>query len=202
MANAAQIMQKKGFIKAELDRRVGQAQSDALWQSATQKLESILEQYASLPEGVHKHTDSRIFPSAAIYLTLKDVIGPETAYEVIENGAIETCRGMAAKLKGMMRIPGIRGLFVRIWDPLTKKIFGASCGFNNTFYPKEKGAYRMDVTARPYFRYYTELGCPELTKISCENDERIYGNLPGIEFRRTGTLGKGAKRCDFYIRKV
>jgi hypothetical protein len=48
----------------------------------------------------------------------------------------------------------------------------------------------------------TELGCPELTKIFCENDERVYGNLPGLKFERTGTLGKGAKRCDFYLRKV
>jgi len=101
-----------------------------------------------------------------------------------------------------MRVPGMRSLFVRVWDPLTRKIFGSSCGFKNTFYPKEKGAYRMDVTVCPYFRYFTELGCPELTKIFCENDERIYGNLPGIEFTRTGTLGKGAERCDFYIRKV
>ena len=64
------------------------------------------------------------------------------------------------------------------------------------------GILFMDVTACPYFHYFTELGCPELTKIFCENDELIYGNLPGIKFTRIGTLGKGAKRCDFYIRKV
>ena len=28
------------------------------------------------------------------------------------------------------------------------------------------------------------------------------GNLPGLQFVRTGTLGKGADRCDFYIRKM
>ena len=50
--------------------------------------------------------------------------------------------------------------------------------------------------------YFTELGCPELTKVFCKNDERTYGNLPGLKFERTGTLGKGAQRCDFLIRKV
>lgn len=202
MASAEQIMRKKGFIKAEMDKRLSKAQSDELWDAATQRLEAILKQYEALPKGVHMHTDSRIFPSAAVYLTLKSVVGSQSAYAIIENAAIRNCAGIAAKLKKLMRLPGMQGLFIRIWDPLTKKIFGSRCGFKNTFYPKEKGAYRMDVTACPYCRYFTELGCPELTRISCENDERIYGDLPGIAFRRTGTLGKGAKRCDFYIRKV
>ena len=67
---------------------------------------------------------------------------------------------------------------------------------------KKKGEYRMDIVSCPYWRYMTDLGCPELTKIFCDNDERVYGNLPGLKFERTGTLGKGAKRCDFYLRKV
>lgn len=41
----------------------------------------------------------------------------------------------------------------------------------------------------------------DLTKIFCANDDRCYGNLPGLEFRRTGTLGTGASRCDFYMKK-
>ncbi len=47
---------------------------------------------------------------------------------------------------------------------------------------EKKGEYRMDVTACPYNKYLTVLGCPELTKIFCANDERCYGNLPGLEF--------------------
>lgn len=202
MTSAEQIMKKKGFIRAELDRQLPGGRSDELWTSATQRLESILEHYASLPKGEHIHTDSRIFPSAAVYLTVKAAAGEQIAFSVIENAAVTNCDGIAARLQGLMRIPGMRSLFVRVWDPLTRKVFGANCGFSNNFYPKERGAYRMDVTACPYFRYFTELGCSELTKIFCENDERIYGNLPGIEFRRTGTLGKGAEKCDFLIRKV
>ena len=59
----------------------------------------------------------------------------------------------------------------------------------------------MDIISCPYNRYFAELGCPELTKIFCENDDRIYGGLPGLVFERTGTLGKGAPCCDFRIRK-
>ena len=102
----------------------------------------------------------------------------------------------------MMKIPGMSSFFISLWDPISKKMFGEACGFQNVFYPREKGAYRMDVVACPYNRYFTELGCPELTKIFCENDERTYGNLPGLQFIRTSTLGKGGERCDFYLKKV
>ena len=73
-----------------------------------------------------------------------------------------------------MKLPGMRGLFVKLWDPMTRKMFGPENGFRNVFYPRKKGEYRMDVLACPYCRYFTELGCPELTRIFCENDDRIY----------------------------
>ena len=202
MNDAEKIMRKKAVIKAELDRALPKAQSDALWQKATAKLDGLLTRYGDLPKGVHMHTDSRILPSAAIYLTVKEAIGAEKAYRVIEDAAIRGCAEIEKKLQKVMRLPGMQSLFVKAWDPMTKKLFGAGNGFQNVFYPKKKGEYRMDITSCPYCRTFTELGCPELTKIFCENDERIYGRLPGLKFERTGTLGKGAERCDFCLRKV
>ena len=79
---------------------------------------------------------------------------------------------------------------------------GSNSGFKNKFYPKEKGAYGMDVLECPFKKYLTELGCPELTRIFCENDERVDDNIPGLVFERKGTLGKGADRSDFFIRKA
>lgn len=201
MATAAQIMKKKGFIKAEMDRALGTAQGETLWRAATQKLDALLRDYPDLPKGVRTHTDNYIFPSAAVYLTAKEAVGREAAYRIVENASIRRTAGMGKKLARLMRLPGMPGLFIKVWDPLTKKMFGANSGFRNVFYPREKGAYRMDVVSCPYVRYFTELGCPELTKIFCDNDERGYGGLPGLDFIRTGTLGKGADRCDFYIRK-
>ena len=199
---AKQILQKKGAFKAEMDRMMPRGQSNALWQKGEERLDRILQRYSSLPKGMQIHTRDRIFPAAAIYLTLKDELGQEKAYKVIEDAAVKGCAEIAKKLRKLMKVPGMRGLFVAAWDPLTKKIFGADNGFQNVFFPKEKGKYRMDIVACPYNRYFTELGCPELTKIFCENDERIYGKLPGLIFERTGTLGKGAQRCDFLIRKL
>ena len=202
MATAQQIMKKKTFIKEEMDRQLTKKQSDYLWKKSTGRLADILDQYAFLPKGVHTHSDNFIFPAAAIYLTAKEHIPAEKAYGIIENSAIANTTAMGEKLAKMMKIPGMSSFFISLWDPISKKMFGESSGFQNVFYPREKGAYRMDIVACPYNRYFRELGCPELTKIFCENDERTYGNLPGLQFIRTSTLGKGGERCDFYLKKV
>ena len=201
MNTAEKIMKKKAVIKTELDKALSEAQSDLLWREATAKLDGLLDRYSALPKGVHIHTDSRILPSAAIYLTVKEAVGPEKAYRIIEDAAVQGCARIENKLQKLMKLPGMQSLFIKAWDPLTKKIFASGNGFQNVFYPKKKDEYRMDVTSCPYCRTFTELGCPELTRIFCENDERIYGRLPGLKFERTGTLGKGAERCDFCIRK-
>jgi len=201
VTTAEKILQKKTVYKNEMDKIMPVEQSDVLWKKAAGKLDSIMEQYDSLPKGVKMHTD-KIFPAAAVYLTVKDAVGGEKAYHIIENAAVLGCADIEKKLQKLMKVPGMRSLFVAVWDPMTKKLFGSNSGFQNRFYPKKKGEYRMDIVACPYNRYFTELGCPELTKIFCENDDRTYGNLPGLKFVRTGTLGKGADRCDFYIRKI
>ena len=199
---AEQIMKKKAVIRTEIEKQLPKEQADALWRQATQRLAAIMARYADLPEGLRPHTDARIFPSAAIYLTAKERLGEKAARGIIEDAAVKRTGRYSKLLAGMMRVPGMPSLFIRIWDPLTRKVFGPQNGFQNRFYPKVKGEYRMDILGCPYFRYFTELGCPELTRIFCENDDRMYGNLPGLAFERTGTLGKGAKRCDFCIRKA
>ena len=202
MRRAEKIMKGKVAFRREMDLVLPKATSDALWQEATRRLDGFLTRYGSLPKGVHMHTDKRILPAAAVYLTIRDAVGRKEAYRIIEDAAIRNCKPIAAKLMRLMRLPGMRSLFVQAWDPLTRKLFGPKNGFENVFYPRKKGEFRMDVVSRPYCRYLTELGCPELTRIFCENDERIYGNLPHLTFMRTSTLGKGAKRCDFYLRET
>jgi len=202
MTSSQKIMKKKSRFKAEIDTRLPKDQSDALWLEATDKLTALLEQYASLPEGVRFHTENKIFPAAAIYLTLKESLGKPEAYRIMEDATFKTADAAAKKLSALLRLPGMRSLFVKVWDPLTRKIFGEKSGFQNIFYPKKKGEYRMDVVSCPYNRYFTELGCPELTKISCGADDHVYGDLPGLKFERTTTIGRGGERCDFCISKI
>ena len=202
MRSAAKIMSKKKAYREELEKILDKEECEKLWRKAVSRLNSIFERYDDLSEGVRSHTDSSIFPAAALYITAKEYIGEQRAYKLIEDISVNICAKANLPISRMMRIPFMPSLFVKMWDPMTKKKFGPVCGFKNKFYPKEKGAYRMDILECPYNKYFTELGCPELTKIFCDNDERIYGNLPGLVFERKGTIGKGSEKCDFYIRKV
>ena len=202
MKSAEKIMKKKEFIKLEADRQLPKTQSDKLWRKSTAELDKILARYAALPKGVHTHTDNFIFPTAAIYLTFKAAVGEEKAYEIIEKAAAENAGAAGRRLAKFMRIPGMPSMFIKLWDPMTRKMFGEKSGFRNRFYPKKKGEFRMDILECPYNKYFTELGCPELTKIFCRNDELAYGNLPGLNFIRTTTLGRGGERCDFCLRRA
>ena len=91
---AKKIMKNKSFIKAEMDRQLTRKQSDFLWRKSTKRLDSILIRYQNLPKGVHTHTDSFIFPAAAIYLTAKEYVPAEKAYSIIENAAIRNTAAM------------------------------------------------------------------------------------------------------------
>ncbi|MBQ6559206.1 MAG: L-2-amino-thiazoline-4-carboxylic acid hydrolase [Erysipelotrichaceae bacterium] len=201
MKKAVKILKKKSFIKKEMDRQLGKELSDEIWQNAHEKLDGFLKRYEDLPEGVHLHTDNYIFPSSAIYLSAIEKTEKETAYRIIEDSASALTNKAAKIMNGILAIPGMKSLFVRIWRPLCNKMYGENNGFENVYYPCEKDEFRMDIVSCPFCHYFMELGCPELTKVFCENDDRVYGNLKGIEFKRTSTLGKGADRCDFYFRR-
>ena len=66
MKTAEQIMKKKASMRAELEKHLTEEEADALWRQATERLSAILKRYADLPKSMRFHTESRIFPSAAV----------------------------------------------------------------------------------------------------------------------------------------
>lgn len=198
MKKAEKLLKKKEWIKDEIERRRPEI-ADAVWEEAHALLADILERFDDVTKGERMHTEGYIFPSAAVYLTLKKHIEAREAYDILATAAAKQSAEVGKSIARLVSIPGMKGLFVKIWAPMTKKMFGESSGFKNKFYPQQKGSYKMDVLQCPYNKYLTLLGCPEITKIFCDNDEYCYGDLPGIEFKRTTTIGKGGSVCDFYI---
>lgn len=198
MKSAANVLKKKTAFKEEMDRRFPAADSEKAWQKAHALLDSFYQKYADLPKGVKLHTDSFIFPAAAIYLAMRE-IDPDQAFAVMTKVMKERSEKIGGKLAGFTKLPGARRLFMNIWDPMCRNMFGEKSGFQNVFYPKEKDVYRMDITACPYHKYLTELGCPEINRLFCENDVYTYGSLPGIRFIRTKTIGQGDELCNFRL---
>lgn len=191
-------LDKRREFRNKLAEKVGEAKAAVIWEDAVRRLVEIEEKYPSLTKGQQMHTPS-IFSAAAMYFAIKESEGEDLAYEVVSTCLWEKSGKMGDKLRSFSKIPGFKNFFVSMWDPISHKMFGSEAGFENVFYPKQKGSFQMDIVKCPYNDYFTELGCPELTKIFCINDECTYGNIPGLNFKRTQTLGKGGEKCDFYI---
>lgn len=193
-------LDKKKGIKDNLIAEIGVQEAEAIWSRAKVILQEIEERYTDLPEGQKMHA-AYIFPSAAVQLAVKEIKGdPELGYRAISKFSWDKSKKMGDKLRKTAKIPGFKCMFIKMWDPVSKRMFGPDAGFRNVFYPKKKGEYKMDIVQCPYNTYFAELGTPELTKIFCTNDEYTYGDIPGLEFIRHTTLGTGGDKCDFYIR--
>ena len=191
----------KKVFKDEIAIKLSPAESEKIWRDAHKKLYRMYDEHQDLSKGVAMHTDGFIFPAAAIYLATKEV-DPTIAYDVMKKIMAEKSKKTGQMIAKCCKIPGFKKYFLNMWDSLSHKMFGEASGFKNVFYPREKESFRMDITQCPYNKYLTEQGCPELNILFCENDVHSYGNLPGLKFSRTKTIGAGDELCDFKMELV
>lgn len=196
MTKAEKVLKNKKRFKDKMDEVLSKEESDRAWQDAHRRLTEMYSEYSNLPKGVRSHTDTSIFPAAAIYLSLKEV-APDKAFGIMKDVMKAITEKIGGMLAGMTRIPGFKRFFLKMWDVMSHKMFGSTAGFKNVFYPKEKDAFKMDIVECPYHKYLTELGCPEINILFCDNDVYTYSNLPGLKFIRTKTIGAGNELCDF-----
>lgn len=194
-------MRGKKIFKDEIIKRLSSTEGKRIWVDAHRRLYRMYADHHDLPKGVAMHTDVFIFPAAAIYLAMKEV-DSDMAYDVMTKIMAEKSTKTGQKIAKCCKIPGFKKFFLKMWDSLSHKMFGETSGFRNVFYPKEKECFRMDIIECPYNKYLTEQGCPELNILFCENDVHSYGNLPGLKFTRTKTIGAGDELCDFKMELV
>jgi hypothetical protein len=194
-------LNSKEVFKSEIATRLSLTESEKVWNDSYERLYKMYESHMDLPKGVSMHTDSFIFPAAAIYLAMKEV-DADMAYDVMKKIMAEKSTKTGKSIAKCCRIPGFNKYFLKMWDSMSHKMFGESAGFKNIFYPKQKDCFRMDIIQCPYNKYLTEQGCPELNILFCENDVHTYGNLPGLKFSRTKTIGAGDELCDFKMELI
>lgn len=132
MTKAEKILENKTFLKSEIERQIPGNKSARVWQKSKEKLDAIFTKYGELPKGVAAHTDSFIFPSAAIYLSLKEE-SPDKAFEIMKYSMKERSMKTGKSLAKMTRIPGFKKFFLKMWDSMSRKMFGETAGFKNIF---------------------------------------------------------------------
>ena len=188
-------------IKKDLIKRYGKEKVQQIWEKAGSSWEELCARYAHLPEKMKQHTDGQMFRMAAVYMALKEAY-PEAVPEMLEAGVEREGRRIAKMLSCALHIPGMDYVFMRIFAKMLDSSFNEDAGFKSTKHCISKEEVCFDINQCPYCKYLTEIGCPEIIRFSCEIDQWIYGDLPGLKFERAGTLGTGADKCDFCLKRV
>ena len=188
-------------MKKDLVARYGKAEADRIWEKAGKNLEDLCQQYAQLPEKIKAHTDGNMFRNAALYKALKEA-HPDEALDIMDQGVRKEGARVAKMLSAVLHLPGMKRLMLSIFARMLDSFFGEDAGFKSTKHCISKDKVHFDIDQCPYCKYLTEIGCPEIIRFSCEIDEWIYGNLPGLKFERAGTLGTGADKCDFCLKRA
>ena len=188
-------------IKKDLIKRYGMEQVQQIWEKAGKNWEELCVRYAHLPEKTKQHTDGQMFRMAALYMALKEAY-PEDALEMLGAGVVREGKRIAKMLSYALHIPCMDYVFLRIFAKMLDSSINEDAGFKSTKHCISKEEVNFDINQCPYCKYLTEIGCPEIIRFSCEIDEWIYGNLPGLKFERAGTLGTGADKCDFCLKRA
>ena len=187
-------------IKKDLAQRYGREAAERIWEKAGDHLENLCQKYVHLPKEVKLHTDGNMFRNAAVYMAIKEVY-PADALEILESGVEKEGKRVAKLLSALLNLPGMKRVMLFVFAKMLDGFFGEDADFQCAKHCISKDEVRFDINQCPYCKYLTEIGCPEIIHLSCEIDQWIYGNLPGLEFSRTGTLGTGADKCDFCLRR-
>lgn len=187
------------YVLGELRKKIGTQQTDVLVTDAVNLCNGLCEKYKSLPKKERIHTEQMIFPRAAFYLQMIKYISCEEAISLIEESVRTGVEPDRKRLHAVTKIPFIRPLFFQIFPSMIHTMFNEEAGFKTKESESDNKHYRVDVLQCPYVKYRELLGCKELAATFCLSDDRVYGDMSGIIFKRQSTIGRGSDKCDFYF---
>lgn len=187
------------YLLCELRKKLGEEQTDVLVNDAVNLCNELCDKYKGLSKKEKIHTERMIFPRAAIYMQMIKYIPREEAIAMIEESVRIGVEPDRRRLHIATKISFIRPLFFKIFRGMIGTMFNGEAGFRFAEIEADNRHYRVDVLQCPYMKYCELLGCKELTGTFCLSDDRVYGNMCGITFKRQGTIGRGSDKCDFYF---
>lgn len=187
---------KFGFIYKELMKLYGEETTKQITTRAERHYTDCELLCINASKGERQHLDGTILPTVALYKALLE-IDPENALKSAHTIMMNLCKMGGTVVGKVMKLPRMKSLFMWLLSKMAVNMFGPSCGFRYENYEVGKRILKMDMTDCPYCRYAKLLGVPELTYVFCDSDYATYGNLPGIHFVRTQTMGTGGNCCDF-----
>lgn len=194
--------QYSDVYKTELKNRLGKTEADEIIDTANGIFDTLKESYPIFSKEEMKHVYGNIFPVIAFYKALRGRgMDSDLAVTILEHGAAKLGIRKGNTYSAMVRLPGMKSIFLNLFSVGAAKSFGEKAGFCHEVLVKNRNAFEFNITKCPYQFYCEKESCPEITHIFCQNDHYAYGSLPGIVFLRTQTLGTGGNLCDFKFRR-
>lgn len=148
---------------------------------------------------LRRHYEESILPILAFYQTLREEGNDQEA----ALGEIDRIVAALLERSGRRQLVQILG---RLPDPFAVLRIANRWAMKEQ-YPREGWRFEWvedsdeciayDARECFYVNVLTACGAPELTAHLCAVDDLLYGDLPGIVWGRTKTLGRGDDRCDF-----
>lgn len=189
-------MKQLGYIKKELIKTYGKEKAKVILALGQKHYQECLLLCQGASKGECMHLENTILPTVSVYKALLEVDN-ENAFRNTTAILIGLCEKGGKTLNLILRFPGMKSVFMKILPKMAIRMFGRECGFDYENFETDKKNLQMDMTMCPYFKYANIFKVPELAPLFCESDFATYGNLPGITFKRTETIGTGGCKCDF-----
>lgn len=194
-------MKNLSYMKKELTKIYGKEKTNEIISLVKKHYQASLLLCKDASSGELFHLENTILPTSSFYKALLEVDN-DNAFENTNKIIIGRCKKGAKVLNAMLKLPGMKSVFMKILPKMALKIFGRECGFDYKNFQSNKINFQMDMTMCPYVKYAKILKVEKLTSIFCESDFTTYGNLSGIVFERTQTLGTGGNLCDFKFSRL
>ena len=142
-----------------------------------------------------------LFSALALYQSdLAEGIDAEHSREKIVS-IMEACLIPRKRMfQRMAKMPGMFPLLRKLIPKMMMK--GNGHGWDSVELDLGKNVCAFDTRQCIFATIFKKQGVPELGPCFCRIDEYLYSELPGIEFRRTGTCCRGDACCDFRFIKT
>ena len=142
-----------------------------------------------------------LFSALALYQSdLAEGIDAEHSREKIVS-IMETCLIPRKRMfQRMAKMPGMFRLLRKLIPKMMMK--GNGHGWDSVELDLGKNVCAFDTRQCIFATIFKKQGAPELGPCFCRIDDYLYSELPGIEFRRTGTVCRGDACCDFRFIKT
>jgi hypothetical protein len=183
------LAETRGLVRATLLTARVQARYDELYARRLHFGQPALRQ----------HYEEGILPALALYQTLReDGDDQEAALADIDRilAAMIERSGRRRLVQAMGRLPDPFAV-LRIANRLAIKYRYPPQGWRFEWVEDGEQCIAYDARECFYVNVLTFYGAPELTAHLCVIDDLLYGDLPGIAWKRTKTLSRGDDRCDF-----